>query len=106
MRKKDSRTNPRDAKPAGISKRTTEAAAVDNEKCLTPFAPPAERIAKFRSSQEMIALFIAVIVFPTRDRICSLKYALGRIFCVFFKRVTLSTSRQYSLCPGLSQNKH
>ena len=54
----------RDANPAVTLVKTTAEARV---KCLALFALPAERTARFLSSPEMIALFIAAIVFLKAD---------------------------------------
>ena len=99
-RKKGLQMNPRDVSRAGTYKRTTEAAVEDNERCLTLFALHAERTVKSLSNREMTVLFIAVTVFPARDRICSLKYALGRIFFLCFslpyeKRKPFSRKKAY-----------
>jgi len=62
--KKALQTNPRDASPAVTREKM---AALFREKCLLPLAHPAAMKQRFLSSREMIALFIAAIVFPDRD---------------------------------------
>ena len=59
--------NLRGASPAAICARMA-AMAEDSARCLTLFALPAARNAKSHSNPEMIAPYIAVIVFPTKDR--------------------------------------
>ena len=59
--------NLKGVKLAAILPRRTEAAEEDNAKCMMLFALPAGKIVKFLSSQEMIAPFIAVIVFLIKD---------------------------------------
>ena len=67
-RKKVSPTSRRNASPAVTHVKTAEEVPV---KCLTLSALPAEQTAKFPSNREMTVLYIAAIVFLTRDkRIC------------------------------------
>ena len=80
MKKKVSQTNPKDVNLAGMPEKTAEEAA-DSAKCLMQFVRTAADPAKYLSSREMTAPFIAAIVFQIRDRTIELniKYAFGRI---------------------------
>jgi len=66
LKKKVSRTNPRDVNPAVT--RVKAAAAEDRARCLTQSVLPVAQAAKFLSSPGMIALFIAATVFQPNDK--------------------------------------
>ena len=87
MKKKGSPMNLQGVSLAAILRRATEAVAEASAKCLTRFALTVAGAARFLSSPEMTAPFIAAIVFLIRDSQASIRnapFTKGRVFCGSF----------------------